>query len=76
MYIKHYIDAFRELCKLLSKFGVTLSFVVQNLLDTIDIMEFHIKNDKEKKNYEHVDKMIRYEVKAKLVQKKVELLIE
>ena len=61
---------------MLAKFGVTLSFVVQNLLDTIDIMEFHIKNDKEKKNYEHVDKMIRYEVKAKLVQKKVELLIE
>lgn len=68
--MKHYIDAYRELNKAMSKFGVTLSFVVSSLYTTIDVMDGYMKHDKDK-HYEHVDRMIRYEMNNKLVQQKV-----
>jgi len=70
IYIRYYLDAFIELCKLLSQFGSTLSFVVENLMRVIGDIDFHIQSDKGS-NYEDVEQMIKYETKSKLIQRKV-----
>ena len=68
--MKPYLDGFRELCKLLRHFGSTLSFAVDNLVGVLNVMDFHRKSERAG-HYEHVELMIKYETKYKLVLRKV-----
>lgn len=55
---------------MLQSFGGTLAFVVQNLTDVLNVLDFHLSGDRGT-HYEHVEKMIKYETTYKLVGRKV-----
>ena len=49
-----------------------LSFVVDNLISVLNVMNFHMRSDRAA-HYEHVEMMVKYETTFKLVHRKVSL---
>lgn len=69
----YYLEAYKHILNLLMQLGSTLAPAVKSLQECLEAMDFHLMSNRGV-NYEFVERMIRYELKFKLIQKKVVLL--
>lgn len=62
--------AFRELVKLLNQLGGAIKFVTNKLSEELDTMDYHLAG-KQRKHYEQLETMAVFEIKHKIIRKKV-----
>lgn len=70
----HYLEACKQLISLLNQLGSTLTPAVKNLEESLAVMDFHVSSNKGI-HYEIIERMIKYEVKCKIVRKKVSITV-